>query len=194
MGLTPVRNSSNVPATARTGLATRSETFANGSSALDASRLPAEVAVSTLTLAELAAGPHATADPAERARRQDRLQRARRPSIRFHSMPKRPAPTAGFFAAVVAAGRKARADPPSISSSPQLLSRWSCRSTPGVRTSWTSSSCNGRAVCAGSPARPDRPVEHAQRRVDRLGAPSHSLGLEISQGNEAASRRSRSSR
>ena len=38
--------------------------------------LPVELAVSAVTLAELAAGPHATADPAERARRQDRLQRA----------------------------------------------------------------------------------------------------------------------
>ena len=37
--------------------------------------LPAELAVSTITLAELAAGPHATADADERARRQDRLQR-----------------------------------------------------------------------------------------------------------------------
>jgi hypothetical protein len=43
---------------------------------LDPSRLPAEVAVSALTMAELAAGPHATTDPDERARRQDRLQRA----------------------------------------------------------------------------------------------------------------------
>ena len=38
--------------------------------------LPLEVAVSALTMAELAAGPHATTDPVERARRQDRLQRA----------------------------------------------------------------------------------------------------------------------
>ena len=38
--------------------------------------LPAELAVSAVTLAELAAGPHATPDPQERARRQDRLQRA----------------------------------------------------------------------------------------------------------------------
>jgi predicted nucleic acid-binding protein len=38
--------------------------------------LRAEVAISAVTLAELAAGPHATADIAERARRQDRLQRA----------------------------------------------------------------------------------------------------------------------
>lgn len=40
-----------------------------------AGELPAELAVSTVTLAELAAGPHATTDLAERARRQDRLQR-----------------------------------------------------------------------------------------------------------------------
>jgi predicted nucleic acid-binding protein len=32
--------------------------------------------VSAITMAELAAGPHATAEPAERARRQDRLKRA----------------------------------------------------------------------------------------------------------------------
>jgi predicted nucleic acid-binding protein len=39
-------------------------------------RLPDEVAVSTITLAELATGPHLTSDPAERARRQARLQQA----------------------------------------------------------------------------------------------------------------------
>ena len=38
--------------------------------------LPVELAVSSVTLAELAAGPHATDDPDERARRQDRLERA----------------------------------------------------------------------------------------------------------------------
>jgi predicted nucleic acid-binding protein len=37
--------------------------------------LPDELAISAVTLAELAAGPHATSDLAERARRQDRLQR-----------------------------------------------------------------------------------------------------------------------
>ena len=42
---------------------------------LDASQLPEEVAISAVTLAELSAGPSATTDPAERARRQDRLQR-----------------------------------------------------------------------------------------------------------------------
>jgi predicted nucleic acid-binding protein len=38
--------------------------------------LPIEIAVSAFTMAELAAGPHASSDPSERARRQDRLQRA----------------------------------------------------------------------------------------------------------------------
>lgn len=37
--------------------------------------LPLEPTIAAVTLAELAAGPHATDDPAERARRQDRLQR-----------------------------------------------------------------------------------------------------------------------
>jgi hypothetical protein len=43
---------------------------------LDKERLPTESAVSVLTMAELAAGPHATSDPVERASRQDRLQRS----------------------------------------------------------------------------------------------------------------------
>lgn len=42
---------------------------------LPSEALPVEVAISALTLAELAAGPHATSDPIERGRRQDRLQR-----------------------------------------------------------------------------------------------------------------------
>jgi predicted nucleic acid-binding protein len=42
---------------------------------LDASQLPEEMAISTVTLAELSAGPSATTDVSERARRQDRLQR-----------------------------------------------------------------------------------------------------------------------
>lgn len=42
---------------------------------LAAAQLPEQPAISALTLAELAAGPLATDDEAERARRQDRLQR-----------------------------------------------------------------------------------------------------------------------
>jgi predicted nucleic acid-binding protein len=48
---------------------------------LDPALLPDESAISAVTLAELAAGPHATRDAQERARRQDRLQwAAGRPS------------------------------------------------------------------------------------------------------------------
>lgn len=39
-----------------------------------AEQLPDESAITSVTLAELAAGPHATENPDERARRQDRLQ------------------------------------------------------------------------------------------------------------------------
>ena len=41
---------------------------------IDTDALPEESAISAVTLAELAAGPHAASDAAERARRQDRLQ------------------------------------------------------------------------------------------------------------------------
>lgn len=41
---------------------------------IDLARLPDESAIAAITLAELAAGPHASADERERARRQDRLQ------------------------------------------------------------------------------------------------------------------------
>jgi predicted nucleic acid-binding protein len=41
---------------------------------IDVTLLPDSTAIAAITLAELAAGPHATNDMAERARRQDRLQ------------------------------------------------------------------------------------------------------------------------
>ena len=41
---------------------------------VDPASLPDEAAIAAITLAELAAGPHATRDVNERARRQDRLQ------------------------------------------------------------------------------------------------------------------------
>jgi predicted nucleic acid-binding protein len=70
--------------------------------------LPTEVAVSAITMAELAAGPHATADSAERARRQDRLQRA---EATFEPLPVDGEVARAYgrvYAAVGAAGRKAR--------------------------------------------------------------------------------------
>jgi len=75
---------------------------------IDPNDLPAELAVSAVTLAELAAGPHATADPAERARRQDRLQRT---EATFEPLPVDGAVARAYgrlYATVAAAGRKAR--------------------------------------------------------------------------------------
>jgi len=75
---------------------------------IDAARLPASVAVSSLTMAELAAGPHATADADERGRRQDRLQRA---EATFDPLPFDGDAARAYgriFAAVTARGRKAR--------------------------------------------------------------------------------------
>ena len=75
---------------------------------LDPSRLPIEVAVSAITMAELAAGPHATADADVRGRRQDRLQRA---EAAFDPLPFDGDAARAYgriFSAVVAAGRKSR--------------------------------------------------------------------------------------
>lgn len=41
---------------------------------IDPAGLPDTAGISAVTLAELSAGPHTTTDPAERSRRQDRLQ------------------------------------------------------------------------------------------------------------------------
>ena len=74
----------------------------------DASQLPAESTVSAVTLAELAAGPHATADAAERARRQERLQRT---EATLEPLPVDGAVARAYgriYAAVAASGRRAR--------------------------------------------------------------------------------------
>jgi predicted nucleic acid-binding protein len=75
---------------------------------IDPAQLPVEIAISAITLAELAAGPHATTDPAERACRQDRLQRA---EATFDPLPVDANVARAFgriYAAVATAGRKAR--------------------------------------------------------------------------------------
>ena len=75
---------------------------------LDPSKLPVEVAVSAVTMAELAAGPHAATDADERGRRQDRLQRA---EAAFDPLPFDSEAARAYgrvYAAVTAAGRKAR--------------------------------------------------------------------------------------
>jgi predicted nucleic acid-binding protein len=76
---------------------------------IDVGQLPSELAISALTMAELAAGPHATGDVGERARRQDRLQRA---EAAFDPLPFDGDSARAYgriYAAVIATGRKARA-------------------------------------------------------------------------------------
>ena len=75
---------------------------------IDTSDLPIEVAISAITLAELAAGPAATMDPLERGRRQDRLQRI---EAAFDPLPFDADAARAYgrvFAVVMDAGQKAR--------------------------------------------------------------------------------------
>ena len=70
--------------------------------------LPDEVAVSTITMAELAAGPHLAREPQERARRQARLQQVESlfDALEFDSAAARS--YGQVVAAVVATGRSHR--------------------------------------------------------------------------------------
>lgn len=75
---------------------------------IHAESLPREIAISAVTLAELAAGPQATADLEERAKRQDRLQRT---EATFDPLPFDAEAARAYgrvYAAVTRAGRKAR--------------------------------------------------------------------------------------
>jgi predicted nucleic acid-binding protein len=70
--------------------------------------LPDSIAISAITLAELAAGPHLTRDPMERARRQARLQQV---ESLFDPLPFDAAASRSFgqvVAAVTATGRTHR--------------------------------------------------------------------------------------
>jgi predicted nucleic acid-binding protein len=74
---------------------------------LEPSWLPDESAVSAITMAELAAGPHATDDPHERARRFELLQRA---ESTFDQLPFDEAAARAYgrvCSAVAASGRRA---------------------------------------------------------------------------------------
>lgn len=76
---------------------------------IDPVSLPDESAIAAVTLAELAAGPHATRDEQERARRQDRLQWAAATwdPVPFDAQAARM--YGRVFAATRAAGRSSRA-------------------------------------------------------------------------------------
>jgi predicted nucleic acid-binding protein len=74
----------------------------------DPETLPPRIAVAAITLAELAAGPHATDDIAERARRQERLQLT---EATFDAIPFDADCARAYgrvYAQTIAAGRKAR--------------------------------------------------------------------------------------
>lgn len=75
---------------------------------LDPSRLPAISAISALTLAELASGPHAAADVNMRARRQERVQNV---EAKVETLPFEAACARAYgriYAEVVTVGRKPR--------------------------------------------------------------------------------------
>jgi hypothetical protein len=75
---------------------------------ISAEALPSKMAVSAVTMAELAAGPAAATDEAERARRQDRLQRA---EATFDPLPLDTEAARAYgriYAAVRASGRNPR--------------------------------------------------------------------------------------
>lgn len=75
---------------------------------IDPELLPAEIAISMVTLAELAAGPSNTSDELERARRQNRLQRAES-GLAALAFDLRCAHAFGLvYPAVLQTGRKAR--------------------------------------------------------------------------------------
>ena len=75
---------------------------------IDSDLLPDQMLITVISLAELAAGPHATNDPAERARRQDRLQRT---ETTFESLSFDKAAARAYgrvYSLELAGGRKAR--------------------------------------------------------------------------------------
>ncbi|MGA7356412.1 MAG: type II toxin-antitoxin system VapC family toxin [Candidatus Cybelea sp.] len=75
---------------------------------IDSADLPEEPLVTAISMAELAAGPQATTDRSERARRQDRLQRA---EATFAALPFDDGAARAYgriYAEVAAAGRKPR--------------------------------------------------------------------------------------
>jgi len=75
---------------------------------IDPEALPDDLSIAAVTLAELAAGPHATTDAIEKARRQERLQRT---EATFDPVPFDAEAARAYgriYAAATAAGRKAR--------------------------------------------------------------------------------------
>ncbi|HEX3734099.1 MAG TPA: type II toxin-antitoxin system VapC family toxin [Solirubrobacterales bacterium] len=75
---------------------------------VDPDLLPDDLAISTLTLAELACGPHAASDDLERARRQNHLQQVEASLEPLSFDPRCGRAFGQIYAAVSRVGRKAR--------------------------------------------------------------------------------------
>lgn len=75
---------------------------------IDPSRLPSEMAISALTLAELSAGPHAARSEANRTRRQDHLQRIEASIEPLDFDPASARAYGPIYSATLKIGRKAR--------------------------------------------------------------------------------------
>lgn len=102
----PTRTWTLVPETREAGLLDTSVVIDLGH--LDTALLPQRAAICAVTLAELSAGPAATEDPAERARRQDRLQRVEATFEPIALGAEAARAYGRVYAAVVAAGRQPR--------------------------------------------------------------------------------------
>jgi len=75
---------------------------------IDATNLPDEIAIAAISLAELAAGPHATSDVMERSRRQERLQLVEATFVPLPFDARAARAYGRVYAAVQSVGRKAR--------------------------------------------------------------------------------------
>ncbi len=97
---------------------------------VDSARLPDESAIAAVSLAELAAGPHAVRDSAERARRQDRLQWAAATwdAIAFDEAAARS--YGRVYAASRAAGRTSRARPADLLIAATAAGSFPCQPRP----------------------------------------------------------------
>jgi len=116
----------------------------------EAGQLPIEPVVSAITMAELAAGPHATVDADERARQQDRLPRA---EAAFDPLPFDGEAARAYgriYSAEIASGRKARAGgvPAAFSAREQAIrTTWPPRSS-RLRSPLVEAGCFGRSFAA----------------------------------------------
>jgi len=145
---------------------------------IEPSQLPLEVAVSAITMAELAAGPHATPDPEERARRQDRLQRA---EAAFDPLPFDTEASRAYGRSMPPWWRRdarREAHAPSTSSSRQRHVPPACRSIPATLTISARSTISSKSwVCDRPSGGTDRHGTHRSPSCTMSTGPGSPIGL-----------------